>query len=58
MIYLTEVVQDWFEIRLNQEEQEIYQDWLKDWLWFTEELYHHFSSFNPIRDTTITLDNL
>ena len=30
MTYLTEVVQDWFEVGLNQEDQGILQDWLSD----------------------------
>jgi len=28
MIYLTRVVQDWFEMGLNQEDQSILQNWL------------------------------
>jgi len=31
MIYLTGVAQDWFEVSLNQEDQDIFQDWLSDW---------------------------
>jgi len=28
MTYLTRVAQDWFEMGLNQEDQDILQDWL------------------------------
>ena len=30
MTYLTGVAQDWFEVGLNQEDQDILQDWLSD----------------------------
>ena len=30
MTYLTGVIQDWFEVGLNQEDQGILQDWLSD----------------------------
>jgi len=30
MSYLTGVAQDWFEMGLNQEDQDIFQDWLSD----------------------------
>jgi len=30
MTYLTRVVQDWFEMGLNQEDQDILQDWLSN----------------------------
>jgi len=29
MTYLTGVAQDWFEVGLNQEDQDIFQDWLQ-----------------------------
>jgi len=39
MIYLTEKVQDWFEMGLNQKDQSILQDWLSNWNLFFNELY-------------------
>ena len=30
MTYLTRVAQDWFEVGLNQEDQDILQDWLSN----------------------------
>jgi len=30
MIYHTGVAQNWFEVGLNQEDQDILQDWLSD----------------------------
>jgi len=30
MIYLTGITQDWFEIALNQKEQEIFHDWFQN----------------------------
>ena len=38
MTYLTGVVQDWFEIGLNQKNQGILKDWLFDWNLFIDEL--------------------
>ena len=42
MTYLTKVAQDWFEVSLNQEDQDILQDWLSDWNLFVDELRRHF----------------
>ena len=42
MSYLTRVAQDWFEVSLNQEDQDILQDWLSDWNLFVDELRRHF----------------
>jgi len=30
MTYLTGVAQNWFKVDLNQEDQNIFQDWLSD----------------------------
>ena len=38
MTYLTGVAQDWFEVGLNQEDQDILQDWLSDWNLFVDKL--------------------
>jgi len=38
MTYLTGVVQNWFEIGLNQEDQGILQDWFSDWNLFVDKL--------------------
>jgi len=37
--YLIGVVQDWFEVGFNQEDQGILQDWLSDWNLFVDELH-------------------
>jgi len=39
MIYLIEIAQNWFKVDLNQEDQNILQDWLSDWNLFVNELY-------------------
>jgi len=39
MTYLTGVAQDWFEVGLNQEDQDIFQDWLSNWNQFVDELH-------------------
>ena len=39
MTYLTRVVQDWFEVDLNQEDQGILQDWLSNWNLFVDKLH-------------------
>ena len=37
--YFTGVVQDWFEVGLNQKDQNILQNWLSNWNLFVDELY-------------------
>jgi len=39
MTYLTGVVQDLFEVGLNQKDQGILQDWLSNWNLFMDELH-------------------
>jgi len=58
MIYLTGVAQDWFEMGLNQEDQDILQDWLSDWNLFVDELQRHFGLSDPIGEAANMLDNL
>ena len=48
MTYLTGVVQDWFEVGLNQEDQGILQDWLSNWNLFVDELRRHFGLSDPV----------
>jgi len=36
MTYLSEVIQTWFEIDINQKDQDILQDWLSDWNLFVD----------------------
>lgn len=38
MTNLTGVIQDWFEVGLNQKDQSILQNWLSDWNLFINEL--------------------
>jgi len=38
MTHLTGVAQDWFEVGLNQEDQDILQDWLFNWNLFVDKL--------------------
>jgi len=56
--YLTGVAQDWFEVGLNQEDQDILQDWLSNWNLFVNELCRHFSLLDPVSKATNMLDNL
>ena len=58
MTYLTRVAQDWFEVGLNQEDQNILQDWLSDWNLFVDELHRHFDLLDPIGEVANILDNL
>ena len=58
MTYFTGVVQDWFEIGLNQEDQSILQDWLSDWSLFVDELCQHFDLLDPVGEVANILDNL
>jgi len=57
MIYLTGVAQDWFEVGLNQNDQNILQDWLSDWNLFVDELCWHFGLSDPIDEVVNMLDN-
>ena len=58
MIYLTGVAQDWFEVDLNQEDQDILQDRLFNWNLFVNKLCQHFSFLDPIGEAANILDNL
>ena len=58
MTYLTGVAQNWFEVGLNQEDQNILQDWLSDWNLFVDELHRHFGLSDPISEAANILDNL
>ena len=58
MTYLTKVAQDWFEVGLNQENQDILQDWLYDQNLFVDELCQYFSLSDPIGEVANMLDNL
>ena len=58
MTYLTGVVQDWFEVDLNQEDQSILQNWLFDWNLFVDELHRHFGLSDPIGEAANMLNNL
>jgi len=58
VIYLTGVVQDWFEIGLNQEDQSILQDWLSNWNLFVDELHQFFGLSDPVGEAANMLDNL
>ena len=43
---------------LNQENQNILQDWLSNWNLFVHKLYWHFGLLNPISKVANMLDNL
>jgi len=43
---------------LNQEDQDIFQDWLSDWNLFVNELHQHFSLSDPVGKAANMLDNL
>jgi len=58
MTYLTEVVQDWFEVGLNQKDQSIFQDWLSDWNQFVDKLRQYFGLLDSVDEVANMLDNL
>jgi len=58
MTYLTGVAQDWFEVGLNQEDQDILQDWLSNWNLFINKLHWHFGLLDLIGEAANMLDNL
>jgi len=55
--YLTGVVQDWFEMGLNQGDQGILQDWLSNWNLFVDELHRYFGLLDPVGEVANMLDN-
>ena len=58
MTYLTKIVQDCFEVDLNQKDQSILQNWLSNWNLFVNELHQHFGLMDPIDEVANVLDNL
>jgi len=58
MTYLTRVAQNWFEMGLNQKDQDILQDWLSNWNLFVAKLCQYFGLLNFISEVANMLDNL
>ena len=58
MTYLSSVVQDWFEVTLQQEDLSYTQPWISTWHLFVDELQVHFGLSDPVEDTTNLIDNL
>jgi len=58
MTYLSGVVQDWFEVALQQEDLGYAQPWLLTWYLFMEELRVHFGLSDPVGDAASLIDNL
>jgi len=58
MTYLSGVVQDWFEVALQQEDLSYTQPWLSTWHLFMEELQVHFRLSDLVGDATNLIDNL
>jgi len=56
--YLTKVAQDWFEVSLNEEDQDILQNWLSNWNLFVDKLCWHFGLSDSIGEVANILDNL
>ena len=55
--YLTGVIQDWFEVSLNQKDQSILQDWLSNWNLFIDKLHWHFDLLDSVGKVANMLDN-
>jgi len=58
MTYLSGVVQDWFEVALQQEDLGYTQPWLFTWHFFVDKLWVHFGLLDPVGDATNLIDNL
>jgi len=58
MTYLSSVVQDWFEVTLQQEDLSYTQPWISTWHLFVDELQVHFGLSDPVEDTANLIDNL
>jgi len=58
LTYLSGVVQDWFEVILQQEDLGYAQPWLSTWHLFVDELQVHFGLSDPVGDAASLIDNL
>jgi len=58
LTYLSGVVQDWFEVTLQQEDLGYAQTWLFTWHLFVEKLRVYFRLSDPVGDATSLIDNL
>ena len=58
LTYLSGVVQDWFEVALQQEDLGYTQPWLSTWHLFVDELRVHFGLSDPVEDAANLIDNL
>jgi len=58
MTYLSGVVQDWFEVVLQQKDLGYMQPWLSTWHLFVYELRVYFRLSDPVGDTTNLINNL
>jgi len=56
--YLSSVVQDWFEVVLQQKDLSYAQPWLSTWYLFVKELWVHFRLSDPVGDAANLIDNL
>jgi len=58
LTYLSSVVQDWFEVALQQEDLSYMQPWLSTWHLFVDKLQVHFGLLDPVEDAANLIDNL
>jgi len=58
LTYLSGVVQDWFEVALQQEDLGYTQPWLSTWHLFVDELRVHFGLSDPVEDAANLINNL
>jgi len=58
MTYLSSVVQDWFEVALQQEDLGYTQPWLSTWYLFVDKLWVYFGLSDPVGDAANLINNL
>jgi len=58
LMHLSGVVQDWFEVALQQEDLSYTQPWLSTWHLFVDELQVHFVLSDPVGDAANLINNL
>jgi len=58
LTYLSGVVQDWFEVALQQKDLGYMQPWLSTWHLFVDKLRVHFGLSDPVGDTANLINNL
>jgi len=58
MTYVSRVVQDWFQVALEQKNQGVHYAWLYSWSSFVKEMHTYFGIPDIIMEAAHSLDHL